>query len=315
MTSLPGRDAVPVSVAPGHHNLSVYDDDDHLSAQTAPFLQGGVDAGEAVIAVIDQRKWAVLRELLGPASESLSYMDRDVVYTRPEDALFAYDARVRHLVKGGAPFVRVWGEFPVFGTPEETDAWIAYEAILNRAFAHHPLQLMCGYDAREHSDAVLEGALHTHPRMLDATWHDNSEYHDPAEIVRALTPEAQALPGLRPLPLPTDTGAFRRALAQEMAADGVPAPDAQDLLMAAGEIWANARRHGKGARGVRVGRVDGRFVCELSEHGPGIQDPLSGYLPPRAGHADGVGVWVARQLTARLEFLSGRDGSATRLWV
>jgi hypothetical protein len=78
---------------------------------------------------------------------------------------------------------------------------------------------------------------------------------------------------------------------------------------------ANARRHGNGASALRVGRVDGRFVCELADHGPGIQDPLTGYLPPRPGHADAAGVWVARQLTARLEFVSTPHGFATRLWV
>jgi anti-sigma regulatory factor (Ser/Thr protein kinase) len=304
-----------VSVAPGHHNLSVYDDDGVLSARTAPFLEAGVDAGEAVIAVVDQRKWALLRDLLGPVCEPISYVDRDAFYTRPEDALFAYDARVRHLVKDGAPSVRVWAEFPVFTSRDEADAWIAYEAILNRAFAHHPVQIVCGYDAREHSGAVLEGAWHTHPRVLDEGWLENPRYDDPEQTVRALTPDAGALPGLRRLPLPADTAAFRRALLQEMTADGVPEPKAYNLLVAAGEIYANAGRHGNGASALRVGRVDGRFVCELADHGPGMQDPLTGYLPPRPGHAGGAGVWVARQLTARLDFVTTPQGFATRLWV
>jgi anti-sigma regulatory factor (Ser/Thr protein kinase) len=306
--------SLPVSVAPGHHNLSVYDDDGDLSARSAPFLQSGVDAGEAVIAVVDQRKWALLRELLGPACEPISYVDRDAFYARPEDALFAYDARVRHLVQGGAPSVRVWAELPVF-TSERAGTWIAYEAILNRAFAHHPVRIICGYDAREHSEAVLEGAWRTHPLVLEEAWRDNSHYHDPEQVVRALTPGAVPLPDLRPLPLPTDTAAFRRTLLRAMNADGVPAPEAYDLLVAAGEIFANARSHGNGAGALRVGRVDGRFVCELSDRGAGIQDPLTGYLPPRPGHADGAGVWVARQLTSRLEFVSSPHGFATRLWI
>lgn len=304
-----------MKVAPGPHNLSVYDDDGHLATQTAPFLKAGVEAGEAVIAVIDQRKWSALRELLGPASEQISHLDRDTVYTRPEDALYAYDARVRHLVSGGAPFVRVWGEFPVFTSREQASPWIAYEAILNQAFAHHPVQLMCGYDAREHSDAVLEGALQTHPLVLDETWHENPEYHDPAEMVRALTPAAYALPDLRPLPLPADSAGFRRTLRNEMTAAGASAAQSADLLVAAAEIWANAGRHGRGARALRVGRVDGHFVCEISDNGPGAPDALTGYLPPRTGHDDGVGVWVARQLTSRLEFIPTTDGLATRLWV
>jgi hypothetical protein len=280
-----------VNAAPGHHNLSVYDDDGDLGARSAPFLQVGVDAGEAVITVVDQRKWALLRELLGPACEPISYIDRDAFYTRPEDALLAYDAQMRHLVHDGAPSVRVWAEFPVFASREQADSWIAYEAILNRAFAHHPAQIICGYDAREHSEAVLEGAWRTHPLVLGDTWRDNPHYHDPEQVVRALTPMAGPLPDLRTLPLPADTTALRHTLLHEMTADGVPAPEAYNLL------------------------VDGRFVFELSDHGPGPQDPLTGYLPPRPGHTGGAGVWVARQLTSRLEFVSTPDGFATRLWI
>jgi hypothetical protein len=35
----------------------------------------------------------------------------------------------------------------------------------------------------------------------------------------------------------------------------------------------------------------------------------------RSRHDDGAGFWVARQLTARLDFATTRDGFATRLWV
>jgi anti-sigma regulatory factor (Ser/Thr protein kinase) len=53
----------------------------------------------------------------------------------------------------------------------------------------------------------------------------------------------------------------------------------------------------------------------VSDHGPGLDDPLAGHLPP--GHADvqGAGLWVARQLTSRLDLLSSDRGLTTRLWV
>jgi anti-sigma regulatory factor (Ser/Thr protein kinase) len=299
-----------------HHQLSVYDDDGHLDALMGPYLQGGVDAREAVIAVVDQRKWGLLRERLGAAAcESISYLDRDAVYTRPEDALFAYDARIRHLVRDGAPTVRVWGEFPVFASSEQSGPWIAYEAILNRAFAQHPVQLICGYDTREHSEAVLEGARHTHPFVRDKVWRENPHYHDPEQVVFAHTPGAEALPGLRALPPPADTATFRRTLLHEMTADDVPVDEARNVLIAAGEIFSNARRHGHGAGALRVGRVNGSFVCELADHGSGFHDPLAGYLPPRPGQAEGAGLWVVRQLTSRLEFVTTAQGFATRIWT
>jgi hypothetical protein len=49
------------------HNLTVYDDDDHLATRVAAFLDAGIERGEAAIAVVDERKWALLCDALGPA--------------------------------------------------------------------------------------------------------------------------------------------------------------------------------------------------------------------------------------------------------
>jgi hypothetical protein len=64
---------------------------------------------------------------------------------------------------------------------------------------------------------------------------------------------------------------------------------------------------------VRYGSANARFVCEIADHGSGLDDPLAGYLPPRPGH--GAGLWVARQLTRRLDMVSTERGLTTRLWV
>jgi hypothetical protein len=67
---------------------------------------------------------------------------------------------------------------------------------------------------------------------------------------------------------------------------------------------------------VRVGWVDGHFVCELSDRGEGLDDPLAGFVPPRPGAADGAGLWVARQLASRLELLTTQGGGlTTRVWA
>jgi hypothetical protein len=54
---------------------------------------------------------------------------------------------------------------------------------------------------------------------------------------------------------------------------------------------------------------------EISDHGPGLDDPLAGYLPPHPGHARGAGLWVARQMTRRLAMTSSSRGLTTRLWT
>jgi hypothetical protein len=56
-------------------------------------------------------------------------------------------------------------------------------------------------------------------------------------------------------------------------------------------------------------------VDEMDLAAFGIDDPLAGFLPPRPGHADGAGLWVARQLTRQLELVSSAQGTTVRLWA
>jgi anti-sigma regulatory factor (Ser/Thr protein kinase) len=304
-----------VSGSPSHHNLFLYGEDGALVDQVVPFLTQGIAEREAVVIVLDPRKTALVREALGPIAARVTSVDRDTYYTRPEDALAGYDARVRRYLQDGAPRVRVFGELPPCRTKTDSDTWILYEALLNPAFAHHPVTIVCGLDGREQPDEVIEGAWRTHPRTLNGNWSDNGHFHDPSDTVRALTPRPDDVSGLRAIPTDEGARALRRRLQSEMAAWQLPDDRADKMLAAAGEILANAHRHGGGVRKVRAGRVGEQFVCEISDHGPGLDNPLAGYLPPHPAHSGGAGLWVARQATRRLEMISTERGLTTRLWA
>jgi anti-sigma regulatory factor (Ser/Thr protein kinase) len=304
-----------VSPAPGHHNMYEYGEDSALVDSVAPFLAEGLAAHEAVVLVVDPRKRALLEEALGALAGQINYVDRDTYYTRPEDALAGYDAQVRRYLGGGAQRVRVFAELPLCRTQEQSDTWIRYEAIVNPAFAHHPVTIVCGLDVREQPLSVLEGSWQTHPRTMNGRWSDNGHYHRPEDIVRAYAPAPEDVVGLRAVPADLDARALSLLLRAEMAAAEVADSQAEKMVLAAGEVLANAHRYGGGARGLRIGRVGERFVCEISDHGPGLDDPLAGYVPPGSHDAGGAGLWVARQMTRRLDMLSTERGLTTRLWV
>lgn len=304
-----------MSSSPGHHNLYSYADDGALVDHVAPFLAAGLAAQEAVVLVVDARKRALLTDALGDLAPRVAYIDRDSYYTRPEDALAGYDAQVRRYLKDGASQVRVFGELPLCHTQEEVDTWIRYEALLNPAFAHHPVTIVCGLDPREQPDALVEGSFLTHPQTMNDGWSENGHYHPPDDVVRSRAPVPEAVSGLTAVPADTDARELRQLLLDEMAAAGVADAEAQNMIMAMGEVLANAHRYGGGARALRIGRVGERFVCEVSDHGPGLEDPLAGYLPPRQGIPGGAGLWIARQTTRRLEMISTERGLTTRLWV
>lgn len=296
------------------HDLLVHDGEAEFAEHVIPFLREGIAGGDTVLAVADEERHALLADALGADREGVTFIANDTVYTRPEAALAHYDRMLRELYHGGADTVRAIAVLPVCETVEDWQRWIAYEAIVNRALAHHPAWVVCAYDSRlVHSDVVEDMRL-THPHLGGCACHD---YRDPAEFVRerAEPPDPSPLPHLRRLPQPIDAPAFRAQLAAEMADAGVAAERACEMLLAASEVYGNAGRHGCGLRDARAGLVGDRFVCELSDHGPGIDDPLTGYLPPRADATGGFGMWVARQATEQMDLLTTPDGLTVRLWI
>jgi anti-sigma regulatory factor (Ser/Thr protein kinase) len=119
--------------------------------------------------------------------------------------------------------------------------------------------------------------------------------------------------GLCSIPFGRDVEELREALARELAGQGVSEAKALDLLLAATEVGANAIEHGGGIVDVRVGRADGRFVCEIVDGGGGFDDPAASYLAPRDGV--GRGLWVVRQLVWRLELIRTPAGLTARIWL
>jgi anti-sigma regulatory factor (Ser/Thr protein kinase) len=151
--------------------------------------------------------------------------------------------------------------------------------------------------------------------VITDDWQASELYHEPEKLLRSLSPVPKPLPELRSVSPGEDLVSLRERLAAELKAEGVPDAKALDMLVAANEVAGNALRHGAGLKELRVGRADGRFVCEIRDRGPGFDDPFAGYLPPKDPRQSGTGLWIARQLAWRVEFLPGQDGFAVRLWL
>ena len=295
------------------HELLLYAQDDTLVDVVAPFLEDGLAAGDAVVTVLDTRKLDLLRAALGAQAKGVAWIDVASHYTRPEAAVADYDARLRALVGDGVPHVRLFGELPPLRSEAQCDAWIAYDAILNQAFDHHPVSVLCGYDRRAVPERVLGAARKSHPVVHGHGLND--AFADPAAIVRAHTPEPEPVPGLRTIPAGDGARALRRALVAAMTAAGLGPRAIGGMVLAANEVVANAYRYAGGPPEVRAGSADGRFVCEITDSGTGFDDPLAGHLPPRARGDRGAGLWIARQSTSRLEMVRSEGGQTVRLWA
>jgi hypothetical protein len=300
---------------PDNHGMFLYESDEEFVDRITSFLGAGTADGEAGLAVLSPRKWSLLQEALGAEAERIRHLPRESIYTRPQATLAEYDAILRGAVEEGAPALRLLGELPVSDGQEQCHTWALYEAALNRVFADRPALLLCGYDLREQPAAAVASAWHTHPLVLAGGWEDNRSYRDPASVARESTGEPRALVDLSELPLDAEAKGFSARLRRELQNLRLPKAQTENVLRAALEVFANAGAHGRGARSQRLGRVEGLVVWELSDNGSGFDEPLAGYLPPQPGDSRGSGLWVARQLTERVEFLTSPHGFTTRLWI
>ena len=295
------------------HHAFIHTSDEEYVERTVAFLMDGLQAGERCLVGNTRDGIAAVREALGPDAARVSFLDIGSVYTRPARTIATYfGAFRRHAAAGGA--VRAVASASQHGpTAEDWDEFAAYEAITNVAYAHLPVWVVCAYDANATPDRVLEAAWQTHPEVLSEHWQTSEAFEDPPELVRRLTRAPEELPQLRSFAAGDDLERFRERLARELAQEQVIASKALDMLVAGTELAANAVRHGGGIEEVRVGRVEGRFVCEVVDRGPGFDDPLAGYRAPRDG--PGSGLWVARQLTWRIEWFHSPRGFTVRAWL
>ncbi|HTE64350.1 MAG TPA: sensor histidine kinase [Solirubrobacteraceae bacterium] len=294
------------------HNAFVYESDDEYVARSAEFLKDGLEAGEGCIVADTRHGLAMMRDALGPDAERVAFIDVSSTYTRPAHAVATYYGAFLEQLRR-APSVRSVADVQVGPAPREWREWAGYEAITNVAYSHLPVWVLCAYDANGLPDPIVDAVWRTHPQVLSDGWHASDRFEDPRALLREFTPEPEPLPELRSFSAGEDLERFRELLARALVAEHVPEAKVLDMLVAGTEVAANAVRHGAGIEEVRVGRVEGRFVCEVVDRGGGFDDPMAGYLVPRDG--TGSGLWVARHLAWRVESFRAPRGFTVRIWL
>src|SRR3954447_11926296 len=295
------------------HNALVYESQEEYLACAVPFLREGIEAGEGAIVAHTKRGLAMMRESLGPDAAHVTFVDVSAAYTRPAQTLAAYHTIYVEQLQS-TPALRAVADVQFGPDPAEWDLWIGYEAVFNRSFGHLPAWVLCSYDANGIPDPVIEGLWQTHSDVLaDEKWSASDRFEDPDRVLREVTPTPAPLAGLRSVRFGRDLEELRERVACELVVHGLSPERSLDMLLAVTEVGANAVTHGGGIVDVRLGPVGGRFVCEIVDGGGGFDDPAAGYLPPLDGA--GTGLWVARQLTRRIEFFHAPGGFTARIWL
>jgi anti-sigma regulatory factor (Ser/Thr protein kinase) len=298
---------------PGSHLAHLaffYDSTNEFVDELAPVVRAGLERGDKVFAAAKGPSATALREELGDDAEFLELHDTEAWKTRPYERLQAFRHMADELDAGQG--LTAMGEPVWAGSEAVLRQWARYESIINLALAHAPMRFLCLYDSSALTDEILDYAVRTHPsRLEDGASEPCPAFEPPAEFV--LVPPAPAPHRARVLP--TETMAMRRAVYVEATGAGMAPERAEELVLAASEALTNAMVHGEPPLRALLWTEEGEMVCRIGDSGPGIADPLAGWLPPPYPTQGGWGLPIARQLCDALELARDESGTAVSLYM
>lgn len=298
------------------HRAFVYASPAEYVDVVGSFLDDGARAGDGALVIVDADRAAWLRAALGPGLAGAALLDAATTYDPPGAAAAAL---VRHLraVPDGQQRQRLVAEAPVARWPAALRAdHVRREATLNALLGELPTTLLCPYDARLLDGAALDRLAHTHPTVHAAgTASVSSTFVDPRALVTSssavVTPPAGAAEITCDAPEELATArAFVRSCCR---AAGRSATVTEELTVAAGEVLTNALLHGGPPRRLLAYDEDRALVLHVHDHGPGLTDPLAGFLPPTDAATHGRGLWAARQLADVVEVATDDSGTHVRI--
>ncbi|WP_405115534.1 ATP-binding protein [Micromonospora sp. NBC_01405] len=101
---------------------------------------------------------------------------------------------------------------------------------------------------------------------------------------------------------------LRHAVAAAAHSAGLVDHGLEDFVLAVHELVTNAVRHGGGSGEVRLSQHHDMLTCEVSDHGPGLDEVAVALpAPGEVGHR---GLWLAQQLTGGLMIVTAGQGTS-----
>jgi anti-sigma regulatory factor (Ser/Thr protein kinase) len=299
------------------HPALLHADMDTFLSYLIPFVRASMENREPAFVAVEASSLAALREAVGAEAPGVTWADTREWHPNSSSRLRAFYEYVTEHLADGATRIRLVGE-PVWheGRPDLIREWTRYESVLNTVLAPFPVSLVCTYDTSRLDPAIVANARRTHPVVSDGKDAPSRDFLDPAELLRTWNPEPPPPPAWAPsLDRPADLSTARRFLREQAMKAGVTFERAMDMAMAANEILTNALRYGRGAVALWGWPEDERFLCQIQDEGPGIADPMAGYVPPAEAMDAGRGLWLARQLVDLLQIVPNSTGTTVRLQV
>jgi serine/threonine-protein kinase RsbW len=104
---------------------------------------------------------------------------------------------------------------------------------------------------------------------------------------------------------------LRHAVTAHAREAGMTGARLDDFVVAVNELLTNAVRHGGGTGHLALWARDGAVLCDVTDHGTGLEALIPHRPPP--DQPGGWGLWLVRELTDTCEIKTGPDGTAVRI--
>lgn len=301
------------------HQALLYGCEEEFLAATVAFIHDGLERDEPIQITTTDRNAGWLRAALGGDAGRLTFTASSEWYQHPARALAA-TYRTAHAKRPDGQRRRMIAEpwWTARSAPEAKE-WNRYESLVNTALAGANLELMCTYDTTVVDQNVVAQVARTHPELVVGGQFRHSPYYaDPAMF----NTECNSLP-LPELPAPAlwlkfsrveQLATLRDFVTSHASQTGADTRSVAPFVQAVDEVATNAIEHGGGSGVLQVWTSPRTILCEISDTGTGLRDPLAGQLPRPPGQVGGAcGLWLARQFSDLLELHSDPAGTVVRL--
>lgn len=305
----------PAAPQPFRHHALIHDSDQELVSGLLPFVSDGLTMRQPVVVVAEARTRQLLNEALGSGQAEVRFLDPAVVYEQPGRAIAGFAEMVGEYLSAGTDLVRLVGEVPFGSREREQREWMRYESAINDVFASLPVWSVCAYNERSLPADVLAGVARTHPLLITGRRPVVRERSTaPTAFLRgSAARERQGAAVLAQFEL-RDLGEARRTVRDMATGRGMGSARAEQFVNAVNEIATNALTHGLPPATLTVMADEDAVACEVTDQGPGIDDPLASFrLPADDEQEGGRGLWLARELCETVELETRPAGFAVVL--
>lgn len=299
------------------HDALIYGTDEALLETLVPWLREGQAHGDGSVVATTAPHIAQFRDALGADGDSVTFISADDLYVQPVQTIAAWQRLLVDAAAAGVAYTRIVGEVAFGTTPDVQTSWTRYESALNAVFERSPAWIVCPYNSRVLPPDVIDQASRTHPTVWNSTRHRSDRYEVPARLLREIVEPGRAVTGAPDVELGIDDrmGDVRELVRTAGVRAGLERARVEELVLAVSELAGNTVRHAGGGGRLALWITSEGIVCEVTDRGGGLHDPLAGLVPPKPSASAGMGLWIARQLSDSFAIGAGDDGTTVRIAV